>query len=157
MIASRIKLQCDGAKCNKNWALRRILCNGLGLLLLAALSHVSAFQAPFSAVLRSSRDHSLPITCLQSTASDVAFDVDKALFCAGLAFDAYVEPNPDSSRWERGVSDAIFHSNESETMGPRFRIRETIPCRLHIVLSFFPLRFPLFIFAFFSRSYSPKE
>ena len=32
------------------------------------------------------------------------FDVDTALFCAGLAFDAYVEPDPDSSRWERGVS-----------------------------------------------------
>eukprot|EP00536_Pseudo-nitzschia_multiseries_P004560 jgi/Psemu1/253724/estExt_Genewise1Plus.C_760053 len=30
------------------------------------------------------------------------FDVDTALFCAGLAFDAYVEPDPDSSRWERG-------------------------------------------------------
>lgn len=32
----------------------------------------------------------------------VTFDVDTALFCAGLAFDAYVEPDPDSSRWERG-------------------------------------------------------
>ena len=31
------------------------------------------------------------------------FDIDTALFCAGLAFDAYVEPPPDSSRWERGV------------------------------------------------------
>ena len=32
------------------------------------------------------------------------FDTDTALFCAGLAFDAYVEPPADSSRWERGVS-----------------------------------------------------
>lgn len=30
------------------------------------------------------------------------FDMDKALFCAGLAFDAYVEPAANSSRWERG-------------------------------------------------------
>lgn len=30
------------------------------------------------------------------------FDIDTALFCAGLAFDSYVEPDPDSSRWERG-------------------------------------------------------
>ncbi|CAJ1957889.1 unnamed protein product [Cylindrotheca closterium] len=30
------------------------------------------------------------------------FDTDTALFCAGLAFDAYVEPPADSSRWERG-------------------------------------------------------
>lgn len=30
------------------------------------------------------------------------FDTDTALFCAGLAFDAYVEPAANSSRWERG-------------------------------------------------------
>lgn len=30
------------------------------------------------------------------------FDLDVALYCAGLAFDAYVEPPPESSRWERG-------------------------------------------------------
>ena len=41
---------------------------------------------------------------LRATSTDAAFDVDTALFCAGLAFDAYVEPDPDSSRWERGVS-----------------------------------------------------
>lgn len=33
------------------------------------------------------------------------FDTETALFCAGLAFDAYVEPPANSSRWERGVSD----------------------------------------------------
>jgi hypothetical protein len=31
------------------------------------------------------------------------FDIDTALFCAGLAFDSYVEPPANSSRWERGV------------------------------------------------------
>lgn len=31
------------------------------------------------------------------------FDIDTALFCAGLAFDSYVEPPSNSSRWERGV------------------------------------------------------
>jgi len=42
--------------------------------------------------------------CLRASAGDdeSQFDVDTALFCAGLAFDAYVEPDPDSSRWERG-------------------------------------------------------
>ena len=107
MIASRIKLQCPGAKSKNDWALRRILYNGLGLLLLIS-PHVSAFQATFSAVSCFPRDHAVPITCLQSTASNT-FDVDKALFCAGLAFDAYVEPDPDSSRWERGVSDIMCY------------------------------------------------
>ena len=32
------------------------------------------------------------------------FDVNVALFCAGLAFDAYAKPPANSSRWERGVS-----------------------------------------------------
>lgn len=32
------------------------------------------------------------------------FDLTTALFCGGLAFDAYAEPPPNSSRWERGVS-----------------------------------------------------
>ena len=35
---------------------------------------------------------------------DNKFDLDTALFCGGLAFDAYVEPPADSSRWEKGVS-----------------------------------------------------
>ena len=42
------------------------------------------------------------VECEQSSSS--GFDTDTALFCAGLAFDAYVEPPADSSRWERGVS-----------------------------------------------------
>ena len=32
------------------------------------------------------------------------FDLETALFCSGLAFDAYTEPPANSSRWERGVS-----------------------------------------------------
>lgn len=32
------------------------------------------------------------------------FDMETALFCSGLAFDSYIEPAPNSSRWERGVS-----------------------------------------------------
>ena len=32
------------------------------------------------------------------------FDLEAALFCSGLAFDAYTEPPENSSRWERGVS-----------------------------------------------------
>jgi hypothetical protein len=34
--------------------------------------------------------------------SMVKFNLTNALFCAGLAFDAYVEPPPNSSRWEKG-------------------------------------------------------
>ena len=36
------------------------------------------------------------------------FDLDTALFCGGLAFDAYVEPPQDSSRWEKGVSNCVL-------------------------------------------------
>ena len=32
------------------------------------------------------------------------FDIGTALFCAGLAFDSYVESPANSSRWEKGVS-----------------------------------------------------
>ena len=32
------------------------------------------------------------------------FDLSTALFCSSLAFDAYSEPDPNSSRWERGAS-----------------------------------------------------
>jgi len=42
-------------------------------------------------------------TAIETTSGNEGkFDVDTALFCAGLAFDSYVEPDPDSSRWERG-------------------------------------------------------
>jgi len=30
------------------------------------------------------------------------FDLSTALFCGGLAFDAYIEPPPSSARWEKG-------------------------------------------------------
>ena len=36
------------------------------------------------------------------------FDLETALFCSGLAFDSYVEPPENSSRWERGVCDALL-------------------------------------------------
>ena len=63
-------------------------------------------------------------TDTQSTDKTV-FDVDTALFCAGLAFDAYVEPDPDSSRWERGVSrkasgEVEFNRIESSRMQSGF-------------------------------------
>jgi hypothetical protein len=40
----------------------------------------------------------------QSNLKKTGFDIDTAVFCAGLAFDSYVEPSSNSSRWERGVS-----------------------------------------------------
>lgn len=41
------------------------------------------------------------------------FDLETALFCSGLAFDSYIEPPPNSSRWERGSKgmDVAFVSN----------------------------------------------
>ncbi|CAB9496305.1 Lipase class 3 family protein [Seminavis robusta] len=41
------------------------------------------------------------------------FDLEAALFCSGLAFDSYVEPPSNSSRWERGSKgmDVAFVSN----------------------------------------------
>lgn len=38
------------------------------------------------------------------TPNQPPFSLETALFLAGLAFDAYVEPPPTSSRWERGSS-----------------------------------------------------
>lgn len=55
---------------------------------------------------------------LLKSSSSASFDTDTALFCAGLAFDAYVEPPEDSSRWERGVSNSL----------------EGAKCRLHFLL-----------------------
>jgi hypothetical protein len=37
-----------------------------------------------------------------SSTKSARFDIGAALFCAGLAFDAYVEPASNSSRWEKG-------------------------------------------------------
>lgn len=34
--------------------------------------------------------------------TSAGFDLNTALFCGGLAFDAYLEPPANSSRWERG-------------------------------------------------------
>ena len=58
---------------------------------------------------RYTRQRVITATATKATAAttvtdpEPCFDIDTALFCAGLAFDAYVEPPPDSSRWERGV------------------------------------------------------
>ena len=40
----------------------------------------------------------------RTTPEQPPFNIDTALFLAGLAFDAYTEPPPNSSRWERGSS-----------------------------------------------------
>ena len=39
------------------------------------------------------------------------FDLETALFCSGLAFDSYIEPPPNSSRWERGVRETMNYSD----------------------------------------------
>ena len=43
-----------------------------------------------------------PHNATRTTNSKTVFDLTTALFCAGLAFDAYAEPNANSPRWERG-------------------------------------------------------
>ena len=54
-------------------------------------------------VLRSSLSNEDASTSRTSTTpSQPPFSLPTALFLAGLAFDAYVEPPQDSSRWERG-------------------------------------------------------
>lgn len=47
-----------------------------------------------------------------TTDADESFDLTTALFCGGLAFDAYSEPS-DSSRWEKGPqgTNVAFQSN----------------------------------------------
>ena len=47
-------------------------------------------------------DSRLPTLTVSPLKDDHRFDMSTALFCAGLAFDSYVEPSPTSSRWERG-------------------------------------------------------
>lgn len=55
-------------------------------------------------VSTSDRADSISTSNLKSSdgANGKNFDLSTALFCGGLAFDSYVEPEPGSSRWERG-------------------------------------------------------
>jgi len=52
----------------------------------------------------SSNTSSTAATSIRPTPNQPPFSLPTALFLAGLAFDAYVEPPPTSSRWERGSS-----------------------------------------------------
>jgi hypothetical protein len=49
-------------------------------------------------------NQSSPVNTLDvdTVSNNLKFNLTTALFCAGLAFDAYVEPPPNSSRWEKG-------------------------------------------------------
>jgi Lipase (class 3) len=47
-------------------------------------------------------DDGAAIAVTATDADDFAFDLSTAYLCGGLAFDAYVEPAANSSRWERG-------------------------------------------------------
>jgi hypothetical protein len=82
------------------------------------LSATTDAFVPFSRGINQNHHHlaSPPTTVLFSeqegttTASKLSssngggFDLDTAVFCGGLAFDAYSEPPQDSTRWEKGVS-----------------------------------------------------
>lgn len=77
-----------------------------------ALSHrVPTPSAPFATPRPLSRRVPTPATLWAATLANIEvdestrkskFDMNAALFCAGLAFDAYVEPPSNSSRWEKG-------------------------------------------------------
>uniref|UniRef100_A0A7S2IF45 Fungal lipase-type domain-containing protein n=1 Tax=Helicotheca tamesis TaxID=374047 RepID=A0A7S2IF45_9STRA len=87
VLPSSLKMSARGtAAAGGAWALRR----GRGAGSIATSLSAAAFDADdvkgeADAVNRSQK-----------------FDLTTALFCGGLAFDAYAEPPPDSSRWEKG-------------------------------------------------------
>lgn len=77
-------------------------------------------EAPYairpSSITRSSTPLKMSETNNEETSistNNGAFNLETALFCSGLAFDAYSEPPPNSSRWERGSSgvNVAFQSN----------------------------------------------
>lgn len=74
----------------------------------SAIGSSIAFQTPTSVVPKSRTNHET--VALQAAASNEAytnqppFSLPTALFLAGLSFNAYTEPPPNSSRWERGSS-----------------------------------------------------
>lgn len=80
--------------------------NDLLLCLFAILGPSVAFLAPIRSIvphqqvfqLYSATDNIEP----PITTTTKEFDLSTALFCGGLAFDSYVEPPANSSRWERG-------------------------------------------------------
>lgn len=84
-----------------------------GTLFLAVAALFDLPAAAFSAVSSLTKAPTSTRTFLSAAATDIetpadlapkkaSFQLDTALFCAGLAFDAYVEPPTNSSRWERG-------------------------------------------------------
>ena len=98
------------------------------LSLVSAGAIIDAFQHPVSSITaiaspsqRNDHNTRSSFTLLQAAISDdknnapstsstsyhtrqSPFSLPTALFLAGLAFNAYTEPPPDSSRWERGSS-----------------------------------------------------
>lgn len=85
------------------------------IVLLPALCPVfTAFVLPTSRSARTRNINFETRTILFASDGDVStidfsggsrsegFDLNTALFCGGLAFDAYLEPPANSSRWERG-------------------------------------------------------
>ena len=82
-----------------------------------SFSVFKAQQGPFSRCHPNHHDRhisSLYSSSMMSSDAEAAsyesttlFNLTTALFCAGLAFDAYSEPS-NSSRWEKGVSQSIF-------------------------------------------------
>jgi hypothetical protein len=86
--------------------------NLLRIALAAALVTIpaTAFQQPILHVSNLHRNSRDSLTTLQATSTNEAytkqspFSLSTALFLAGLSFNAYTEPPPNSSRWEKGSS-----------------------------------------------------
>lgn len=89
--------------------------NLVGIAALAAAASVTtpatAFQQPISHNSNLQRNNQDSLTVLRSTSTpneaytnQSPFSLSTAVFLAGLSFNAYTEPPPNSSRWEKGSS-----------------------------------------------------
>jgi Lipase (class 3) len=98
--------------------------SGSAFVITSSSSSSSTCRHSLSKLILKPQPHPLPQHLFSAAASDTAdtsasdfdpdlllggkfkvkskFDLETALYCSGLAFDSYVEPPSNSSRWERG-------------------------------------------------------
>ena len=143
MLLSSRRSRSGGSVRRNRWS----ACSAVAVSLAIILGAIAAEAFSGTAPATTTRTRTMTIDCGRPGASPVlhavpekeadaatttgggsgggsTFDVDTALFCAGLAFDAYVEPDPDSSRWERGVSLGFFRSCSVLFRSVRSRLRD---------------------------------
>ena len=79
----------------------------LALTIITVIFNINAFQSPtlFIPTVRRTNHSTLQSTAQNEIYSNQPpFSLPTSLFLAGLSFTTYVEPPPNSSRWERGSS-----------------------------------------------------